>query len=347
MSKRFIVGTGTALGIVGLVFLGLQLSAAAPDSGSGHEPLVPPSPTSEAASPQAAVSDILSARPAPVAATTPEPLDCERPTGSVALVAGRNVSADVLCEALDATVGPSPAMRSGRGPELLEHLVDHALIDAELEARGLVLPEAELKAELERVNTTGQSPYVRDAIEARLALRLLVGAKAASIDRTALEAEYTRDPSRWATPGKARLDGYLARTPVGASAELSTEAERRATRVFEALAAGARDIADVAVQAAMEPLNGWSLESSGLEPALEAAVFSVDRAPDKWLGPIQTRVGWVVVHTSAVVMPTPRPFEVVEADVRRALEARRTLEAERVLVARLRQDAVIERLVAW
>lgn len=336
------VAGGIGLGALAIVMVAMGREPRSTDEPAPTRPAAPS--FEDLAPPPAAVSEGAPPVAQPVGLGAPAPLDCGRPAGAVARVARRVIEAGALCEALDAAVGEDPAARQAQGPAVLERLIEHALIRAELEARDLEVSTQEVDAALTGRGVTSPSPYERDAVEASLALsRLAQGV--ASPGRAELEAEYRQAPERWAHPGSARVDGLLARGPAQDPARLS-EAEQRARRAAGALAAGA-DLDEVARREGLEPLTSWALESSGLEPELEAAVFSARGVAGAWLGPTRTRVGWVVARASGVTMPSPRTFEEAEADLRRAHLARHAQRAGRELLERLRRDAQIERLVIW
>lgn len=348
MSRARYIGGGS-----GVVLTAVAVFAAWPGAGSAELPARPGASMEKPAEPSAEGS---SPSPTPLVTQPPvrdddvatAPLDCARAGQVVAAVGGVEIGASRLCEALRVTVGEAGPRWRQAGPALLERLVDHAVIEAEGLAKAIDIGEAEVEAELARGGAAQASGYVREEVVARLRLRALARGDRAAIDRARVEAEFASDPSRWASPGRATLEGALVRVRAGESAEQTQELERRAQALREALGVGHEDVQGVIARSpGAERLEGWALETSGLEPALEAAVFSGDAQHGGWLGPIKTRVGWVVVRASAVALPSPRVFEEVEPEVRRALDSRLGMEAERTLLAELRARAKARLLVAW
>jgi hypothetical protein len=201
----------------------------------------------------------------------------------LATVNGIVIAAGGLCDELSVTSGLGPLIGARAlhelGRPLLEQLVDGALIDAALAARGRSIEPAEVRRELERAGSAAAAAAgaERTALErqvrARIARKRLVDFHGRLVVTEAeVEAAYSANPEKWAIErGPATVQGFVYRLSPGAPAD-EIEAGRAIAESFaETLRAGSPK-APPSLGRDMRSLRIFTVKAGGLEPELEAAV---------------------------------------------------------------------------
>jgi len=292
----------------------------------------------------------------PDASQTTGPLDCANREAVLATVKATAVAAGALCDELAVTAGLGPVIapealhRFGR--PLLEQLVEGALIDAALAARGRSVQPEEVRAELGRAGPAAASAsgverrVLERQVHARLARRRLVDLYGKLVVTEAeVAAEYAAHGDRWAAVrGPASVEGFVHRlAPLAAAGDI--ENGRAVAMGFaEALRAG-RAEAKVSSRPAIRNLGTFAVSSSGIEPELEQAVrvLAVGTVSD----PIRTRAGWVVVRVLSAGESRPRPLADAAKEIRAVLEESRRSEEEKRILAEIRAEARVVYDVSW
>lgn len=246
-----------------------------------------------------------------------------------------------VCAALREAVGDpatlAPDVLATQGERRVEQAIDAALVARAAAARGLVVSDAEVADKL-AARPNPNDAAVGEATRAEVRARLLerkwveaVGQLEPSVDE--LRAELARAPERFGTPSKVTAEAWLAR-----GNDEATSARAAAWKA--ALERGPGATPPEGVSAVPDAV----FVRDGLEPGLEALLWG-DGPDGRWLGPVATRAGLVIVKVTGRTPGTTPRFEDVQPALRvTATERRRASETARLLTG-LREAATIVRCV--
>jgi|GEM_PF-4206882 len=286
----------------------------------------------------------------------PLPLDCGRGVRAAARFGDTElppITVAELCAALEGSAGPGAGadaeLRKRFGPGVLDDIIDDRLVLHALAAATLSVSDADVEAETERLIGERGIPdtaALRSDVRQRLARAALIAAShPAAPSQAEIEAAYAATPGAWGTPASATVEGHLMRVAAGADAPMDEQA-RAALTAFVGLLRKGRAPPPAA---GIEALGRIEVEANGLEPALDAVVFSDagEGASAKWSDPLRTKVGWLSVHVIETRPAVVRPLSEVEPLVRDAVMLRRDKTAAATLIADLRARAGVSIDIAW
>ena len=250
---------------------------------------------------------------------------------------GRELSVERLCAALRRMTGQTGATLAR---SILDRMIAAELVSVALAARGVVVSDTDVAAELARLPAEATKPetlaaqgidleLLRSELRERLERRRLVDTLGdLAISEGDVDAELA---TMSAARAAVMVDGWLLRVAPNAAAARQASAKQQIEAASAALRKGTEP-------AGLEKLAPMRVDHGGAEPELEARVFAPG-AGAGWQRPVRTRAGWVIAR---VVGPADAAAAPSRDEARRAALARQRVREEQRLVQALRARAEVQ-----
>lgn len=252
----------------------------------------------------------------------------------------------------------SDAWRQRKRQQLLDGLIDQALLKRALQDEGIAIEDdavdARLQQQLTRIFHTEEAldrhlqqtgrdrAAFREQLRFELGVERLLDARSAAdpVTDDDIRAYYQAHPDRFTTPARVHLAALLLRVPPDATPAQLDDLQRRADALAREARAPGASFAALAARHSESPTAprggdlGWS-EPQDLDPALTTLAFQLPVGATS--DPIRTRQGLQLLHVIARHEPGPRPLHEVRDALDAQLQSRRDLQRRASLLRQLRE----------
>lgn len=294
----------------------------------------------------------------------------QRVAGPIAKVNGEAVDGETFYNELDKiTQGgarniPEDRLKKIR-ENILNRLVEEALLAQEVKKQAIEVTPAELDAEFEKYKTRFKSeeqfqnylthgkttvPAIRERLQSSLALSKLL-TKIGKLDVTEEDAKkaYETGIKMYTEPEQVHAFHVLARVAENAPADQVAAAQKKAVEALKRIQKG-EDFAAVAKSAsddAMTKEKGGDLgffRRGVMVPKFEEAAFAM-KAGDVSAEPVRSPFGFHVIKVVERREQRVKPYEEVKDQIIDSLKNRNMFKARRDLVEKLTTEAKIEKFL--